>query len=43
MLWVGSRSYALYLIHIPAFYIRMNFGSVSRGDTSIQDIGCGFS
>jgi peptidoglycan/LPS O-acetylase OafA/YrhL len=21
MLWVGSRSYALYLIHIPAFFL----------------------
>ena len=21
MLWVGSRSYAIYLIHIPAFYV----------------------
>ena len=38
LVWIGERSYALYLIHIPAYYLsrEMLLGSSLAGDTQTQ-------
>lgn len=38
LVWIGERSYALYLIHIPAYYLsrEMLIGSSLAGDTQTQ-------
>lgn len=32
MIWIGSRSYAIYLIHIPAFFLTREIGFRLHGD-----------